>query len=160
MSIFTVNDYEKIIYSVLSYEQNYVSTIDGQGRHIYLNSPGDLAKCSGNTIKIEGLEKYSLELDQFCKNLGLKFNHRGPVTCHAFKAYPNSMSFGLHKDIYDVYLLIIDGTKHMWFDGSVHELTVGQTLFMPANSPHAAINKHESLMLSFGLEPYITDQLS
>ena len=57
-----------------------------------------------------------------------------------------------------VFLEVIEGTKNLIVDGEWHTLESGQTLFIPANTPHEVINQDDSLMLSFGLESYLIDR--
>ena len=159
MKLFSLSDFESLVYHPYPYEQKLISIIDQQGRQIYIEKFGDLSNHTACTIKIEGIERYSVDIDQFCQQLKVRYNHLGPVTCHAFKAEKNSSSFKLHTDLENVYLLVVDGIKHMMYNNTMYKLKVGDELFIPANSPHMAVNNCDSLMLSFGLESYIGDRL-
>jgi len=159
MTIFSTQDLDEIIFHPISYEQRMVSIIDNIGRQIFLHSVGELFQYPSHTIKVEGLEKYSKEIEKFICLLKEDYQHNGPVTCHAFKSFKNSGSFGVHTDPDNVFLLVVDGTKHMTYNNVTYELTKDQSLFIPANSPHCAINNEDSLMLSFGLESYFCEKL-
>jgi len=159
MPLFSLSDFESLVYHPYPYEQKLVSVIDQKGRQILVESFGALSNYADCTVKIEGLERYSYDIDQFCQQLKLKFSHSGPITCHAFRAGKNSSSFGLHKDLENVYLLVVDGTKHMMYNNKMYELNQGDDLFIPAGTPHQAVNNCDSLMLSFGLESYIGNRL-
>jgi len=88
------------------------------------------------TIKVEGLESYYTE---YC-----------PKTVHLYISPKNAVSFRCHIDPYDVQLKVLSGTKTMIINGK--ELEITDTLLIPANTPHEAINKYDSVMLSIGDE--------
>lgn len=155
----SLNDFENFIHSDLVYEQKIISVIDEQGRQIFLDSVGDLYKYNSCTIKLEQMEKYSEDLYNHCAELAIKFNHLGPVTCHIFRAFKNSKSFGLHTDPDSVVLHCVYGQKNMFVNDIEHVLMPGDVLSIKANTPHEAINKEESLMLSFGLEDFYVNKV-
>lgn len=155
----SIEKFEEFIFSDLVYEQKIISVIDSQGRQIFLDSVNDMFNHRFCTIKIEQMEKYNRDIFHYCKLLAKQHNHDGPVTCHLFKAFENSASFGLHTDPDTVIIHCAHGQKNMMVDGIEHILFPGDELLIPANTPHEAINKHESLMLSFGLEKFYVDKL-
>jgi mannose-6-phosphate isomerase-like protein (cupin superfamily) len=159
MTIFNTQDLDELILHPVSYEQRMISIIDNSGRQIVLESTGELFQYPNHTIKVEGLEKYSTEIENYIQQLKEQYRHVGPVTCHAFKSFKNSSSFGKHSDPDNVLLLVVEGVKHMIYNDIIHELRKDQSLFIPANSQHCAINNEESLMLSFGLESYFCKKL-
>jgi mannose-6-phosphate isomerase-like protein (cupin superfamily) len=152
-------EFENFVHSKLVYEQNIISVIDEDGKQIYLNSLGDLYKYNACTIKIEQMEKYNQSIFNFCKELAIKYNHDGPVSCHAFRAFKDSVSFGLHTDPDDVIILGVAGIKWMNIDSKEHCIGPNQSVLIPANTPHEALNKEDSLMLSFGLEHFLKDKV-
>jgi hypothetical protein len=154
----SLEDFEQLIHSKIVYEQNIISIIDDEGKQIYLNSLSDLYKYTACTIKVEQMEKYNKTIFDQCKVLAKKYNHNGPVTCHAFRAFKNSASFGLHTDPDDVIITCVAGNKWMNVDYSEHCIEANTSLFIPANTLHEAINKEDSLMLSFGLEHFLIDK--
>jgi mannose-6-phosphate isomerase-like protein (cupin superfamily) len=106
------------------------------------------------------MEKYNRVIFAKSQELALQLNHAGPVTCHAFRAYPNSVSFGIHTDPDDVYLFVTEGLKTIEIDGKYIQLGAGQSILIPANTPHQAHNTHSSLMLSFGLEKFMIEKIN
>lgn len=104
------------------------------------------------------MEKYSPEIFNMCNGLAKERKHYGPVTCHVFRSYADSVSFPMHTDPDDVVLMVMHGTKYIEMAGRKYALTPNNTLFIPANTPHQAINTHDSLMLSFGLEKFMIDK--
>jgi mannose-6-phosphate isomerase-like protein (cupin superfamily) len=159
MTIFSTHKLDELVFHPVSYEQRMISVIDGLGRQIVLSSAGELFQYPDHTIKVEGLEKYSAEIENYIRQLKIDYKHSGPVTCHAFKSFKNSSSFGNHTDPDNVFLLVVDGVKHMRYNNTTYRLEKGQSLFIPANNLHCAINTEESLMLSFGLESYFCEKL-
>lgn len=155
----SLSEFEQFIHSEFVYEQKLISVIDELGRQIYINNIHELYKYAGCTIKLEQMERYNKDIFDYCSFLADKFNHNGPVTCHAFRAFVNSKSFGLHTDPDDVVIYCISGKKTMMVDGVLTNLFPHDILFIPANKPHEAINEQESLMLSFGLEKYFIDKM-
>lgn len=153
-----INEFEAFIGREFVYQHNLISVVQN-GQHHLVFSRSDLKKLyNGCTIKLEGLERYSKELAIKCAALKVYYDHLGPVTCHAYRAWPGSESFGLHTDPMPVFLEVIEGTKNMVINDQWHTLEAGDTIYIPANTPHEAINQDESLMLSFGLESYMVDQ--
>lgn len=152
-------EFEKFIVQDLPYDEKLISIIDNQGRQIYLDCLGDLYKHHGCTVKVEGLEKYNESLFLKCKEIGQKYNHFGPVTCHAFRGFENSFSFPLHTDPDDVLLLMLYGEKKIMIEEKEITIKTGDEIFIPANTKHKAIYTGDSLMLSFGLEKFLVNKL-
>lgn len=154
----SINEFEAFIGREFVYQHGLISVVQNGGHHTVFSRTDLVKRYNGCTIKLEGLERYSKELAIKCAALKIYYSHPGPVTCHAYRAFPGSESFGLHTDPMPVFLEVIEGTKNMIVNGEWHTLETGDTLFVPANTPHEAINQDESLMLSFGLESYMVDQ--
>ncbi len=155
----TIEKFEKFIFEESVYQENIISIIDDLGRQIFLENLGQLQKNFGKTIKVESMEKFNFEIYNFCECLKVKYNHKGPVTCHAFRAFENSKSFPQHTDPDDVFLFVIFGEKKIILEGRTIILKEGDSLFIPSNTAHQAINEKESLMLSFGLEKFLIDKI-
>ena len=155
----TLDEFHAFIERDLVYEQKLISIIDYQGRQILLDSLGQLHSNYGKTIKVEGMEKYNLKIFQKCKSIAKKYNHKGPVTCHAFRAFENSGTFPMHTDPDDVLLYVVWGKKIIKFEKYDIVIKKGGKYFIPANTPHRAVNEKSSLMLSFGLEKFLIDKL-
>jgi len=156
----TLYDFENFIHTNLVYEQKIISIIDTEKKQIYIDNLRELYEYPSCTIKLEQMEKYNQEIFNYCQTLSKNYNHHGPVTCHAFRAFRQSNSFGLHTDPDDVIMYCVHGSKKIIVDGVEHTLKNGHSLFIPANTPHEAINEDESLMLSFGLEKFYIEKLN
>lgn len=156
----TLYDFENFIHTDLVYEQKLISIIDAEKKQIYIDNLGELYSHAFCTIKLEQMEKYNKEIFNHCQTLAKNYNHHGPVTCHAFRAFRQSSSFGLHTDPDDVIMYCVHGSKKIVVNGIEHILNAQDSLFIPANTPHEAINEEESLMLSFGLEKYYIEKLN
>jgi len=156
----TCDEYEKFIFSNFPYEQRIISIIDEFGRQIFLDNLGHLYSNYGKTVKLESMEKFNFSIYNYCNYLKKMYNHNGPVTCHLFKSYQNSKSFDLHSDPDDVFLYVVSGQKDVIFDNEQSiTLKSGESFFIPSGKKHKAINRQESLMLSFGLEKFFMDKL-
>lgn len=155
----TLGEFHNFIEQNLVYEEKLISIIDYQGKQILLDNLGQLHSNYGKTIKVEGMEKYNSKIFKKCKFLTKRYNHNGPVTCHAFRAFENSYSFSMHTDPDDVYLHVIWGQKIIKFENYDITIKKGGKHFIPANTPHRAINEKPSLMLSFGLEKFLINKL-
>ena len=153
----SINEFEAFIGREFVYRHNLISVIQNGGHYLVHNHAELLKRYNGCAIKLEGLERYSRELAVKCAGLKIMYDHFGPMTCHAYRAFPGSESFGLHSDPMPVFLEVIEGTKNMIVNSEWHTLQAGDTLYIPANTPHEAINQDDSLMLSFGLESYMAD---
>jgi ribosomal protein L16 Arg81 hydroxylase len=155
----TIEEFENFIHCDLVYEQKIISVIDEEGRQIFVNNLGELYKYTSCTIKVEQMEKYNNDIFEYGRGLSQKYNHCGPVTCHVFHAFRQSKSFGLHTDPDNVIIYCGFGKKKIIMEGKEYNLNPYDTLFIPANTPHEAINEEESLILSFGLEKFYTEKL-
>jgi mannose-6-phosphate isomerase-like protein (cupin superfamily) len=154
----TYDEFEKFSLSNYALEQKIVSVIDYHGRQIQIESVSQFLSYEGCTIKLEGMEKYNSQIYNYCKYLVEMKQHNGPVTCHAFRAYPDSASFDMHTDPDDVYLYVAQGIKTIQLQSRHVQITKDEVLYIPANTPHRALNTHSSLMLSFGLEKFMCDK--
>ena len=152
------SEFDKFALSNYALEEKIVNAIDSVGRQIIIESVSQFLSYRGCTIKIQSMERYNRDIHKKCQQLTLEFNHDGPITCHAFRAYPDSVSFGMHTDPDDVYLLVTEGIKTMEVNGKYIQLIAGESLHIPANTPHQAHNTHSSLMLSFGLEHFMSEK--
>jgi mannose-6-phosphate isomerase-like protein (cupin superfamily) len=152
-------EFDEFAFSNYALEEKLVNIIDEQGRQILIESVSQFLSYNRCTVKIQSMEKYNRAIYQKCLDLKEEFNHDGPVTCHAFRAYPDSVSFGIHTDPDDVYLLVTEGVKTIEANGRYIQLKSGDNLYIPANVPHQAHNTHSSLMLSFGLEKFMIDKV-
>lgn len=153
-----LDDVVEFIHNPLAYEQKLVSVINTRGEQITLCAFSELYSNEPITIKIEGLEKYSYDIWNKCQELGVKYKHIGPITCHAFIAKINSPSFSLHIDPDDVIICCIEGRKKLFIQDEYIIMEAGDEVYIPANVQHQAFNENESFILSFGLEKYLKDK--
>ena len=126
-----LDDVVEFIHNPLAYEQKLVSVINTKGEQITLCAFSELYSNEPITIKIEGLEKYSYDIWNKCQELGVKYKHIGPITCHAFIAKINSPSFSLHIDPDDVIICCIEGRKKLFIQD---EYIIMETLIKDINS--------------------------
>ena len=155
-----LEEFENFIHSQLPYEQKIISVIDNLGRQISLNSLSQLYDYFNCTIKLEQMEKYSPLIFNHCRSLSSQYQHNGPITCHLFRSFKNSRSFALHTDPDDVIIECVFGKKKIILNGNEKILYSGESLFIPANTPHEAVNDDESLTLSFGLEKFYIEKIN
>lgn len=154
----TYDEFEKFSLSNYALEEKIVSIIDYHGRQVQIESVSQFLSYQGCTIKIQSMEKYNSDIYKYCEHLAKIRNHNGPVTCHAFRAFPDSVSFNTHTDPDDVFLYVTQGIKTIQVYNRYSQLGIGESLYIPANTPHRALNTHSSLMLSFGLEKFMCDK--
>lgn len=153
-----LDDVVEFIHNPLAYEQKLVSVINTKGEQILLSSFSELYNDPESTIKVEGMEKFSIEIYNKCQYLSLKYSHKGPITCHAFIAKANAPSFPLHTDPDDVIILCVEGDKKLLIKDEYILLRAGEDVYIPANTPHQAFNESAAFTLSFGLEKYLKDK--
>ena len=146
------------LHNPLPYEQKLVSIINDKGEQIPLSHFSELYSIPNKTIKVEGMERYSMAIHNRCGWYRIKHVHTGPITCHAFIAQENSPSFGMHTDPDDVIIYCVDGEKSLIIDDKYITLKAGEEVFIPANTPHIALNEKSAFTLSFGLEKYLVDK--
>jgi quercetin dioxygenase-like cupin family protein len=63
----------------------------------------------------------------------------------------NGPSFNVHTDPVEVIIECLDGVKHMEVEGNKIKLNRGQSLQIPANTEHKALNYEKALMISYGI---------
>jgi hypothetical protein len=99
----------------------------------------------GATIVLQGLHRYHEPVARFVRDLELELGH--PCQVNAYVTPPGAQGLDLHVDGHDVFVLQAFGRKR-W---EVHaapkepdrdpidaEVTTGDTIYMPAGTPHAA----------------------
>jgi mannose-6-phosphate isomerase-like protein (cupin superfamily) len=151
----TIEEFNFFITQTLPYEEKIINVIDDYGRQITLDNFGQLKRYENKTIKLESMERYSEKIYNHCKS----FSHFGPVTCHIFRSFKNSMSFPVHTDPCDIMLYVSYGEKNMIIDGEEIIIKSEESLYIPKNTPHYALNRKESIMLSFGLEDFFVNRV-
>lgn len=151
----TLEEFNFFITQTLPYEEKIVNVIDDSRRQITLDSFGQLKNYKNKTIKLESMERYSEKIYNYCKSFG----HFGPVTCHVFRSFTNSISFPVHTDPCDLLLYVSYGEKNMIIGGEETVIKSEESFYIPKNTPHCALNKKESIMLSFGLEDFFVNRV-
>lgn len=151
----TLEEFDEFLTQTLPYEENIISVIDNFNRQIFIDNFCQLKDYKNDTIKLESMERYNKVIYSYCNS----FKHNGPVTCHAFRSFENSKSFLTHTDPCDIFLHVTYGQKNMIVGDCEVILKSGDSFFIPKNTPHQALNKKESLMLSFGLEDFFVNRV-
>jgi lysine-specific demethylase/histidyl-hydroxylase NO66 len=99
----------------------------------------------GATIVLQGLHRWSDRVARFCRDLELELGH--PCQVNAYITPPGAQGLDLHEDAHDVFVLQAFGRKHWQVHAAPEEdergpldveLTSGETIYMPAGTPHAA----------------------
>lgn len=157
-------DYKERLLELLAncqlYEEDLVRKIDEDALIHPIRSFQAAIRSEPKTVKIEAMERVFSDVYEESQRFKTSSQHPGPVNAHLFWALPGSPSFPEHTDPNDVLIVVKYGTKVMEVDGQRFELTVeNPELFIPANTPHRALNEHESIMISYGLLDYIEDRV-
>ena len=99
----------------------------------------------GATIVLQGLHRWSEPVARFCRDLELELGH--PCQVNAYITPPGAQGLDLHEDAHDVFVLQAFGRKHWEVHAAPEEaergaldveVTSGDTIYMPAGTPHAA----------------------
>jgi lysine-specific demethylase/histidyl-hydroxylase NO66 len=99
----------------------------------------------GATIVLQGLHRWSEPVARFCRDLELEVGH--PCQVNAYITPPGAQGLDLHEDAHDVFVLQAFGRKRWEVHAAPREegrdtldveLTSGDTIYMPAGTPHAA----------------------
>jgi len=150
---------EEFVVTEDCFKNNDVSIIDNDGLQHYLDNKEYMiylsqitaAIATGNTtIKIEQFEDFmntekNLMLPLVVKEVGDDF------TAHAFYNQANSGTFGIHTDPVDVFIQCLAGVKHLEVEGYEMFLGPHEIAYVPANTPHRALNKEKALVVSYGI---------
>lgn len=137
-------EFTNFVLSEQCFENHDVSYIDKEGKQHYLAFDdfyiyqAKVAKqlMTKNTIKVEQVEKL--------------FDFKD-VTAHIFFNKPEGFSFGVHTDPVDVLIACLDGKKSLEIDGKEVHLEQNESVLIPANTPHRALNYEKALMISYGI---------
>jgi mannose-6-phosphate isomerase-like protein (cupin superfamily) len=141
----TYNDFEDYVLSYDAYMYDRTLYIDNRGKDVKIVSDDYneyLAKVQvklaeqHDTIKVEGIEKIAGWEDG---------------TIHAFRYWENSPSFEEHTDPVDVILQVQEGAKLIEVNGIEKYISEEEVWWIPANTPHKALNTVEGLMFSYGV---------
>lgn len=147
---FTYQDFEDYILSYDAYMFDRTYYIDNRGKDVRIISDTYeeyFAKVQiklveqSDTLKVEGIERLCDWKDG---------------TIHAFRYWESSPSFPDHTDPVDVVIEVQEGAKIMIVDNIKYDLRQFETVVIPANTPHRAVNEKEGLMFSYGM--YDTEQ--
>ncbi len=99
----------------------------------------------GATIVLQGLHRWSEPVARFCRDLELELGH--PCQVNAYVTPPGAQGLDLHQDPHDVFVLQAFGRKRWEVHGAPREdprdpfdveVRSGDTIYMPAGTPHAA----------------------
>lgn len=163
--MFTKDQFLKAIQSKIVYDQNMVYSIDQKGREKVVRNFAEVMKHPNRSVKIERMEDYNSDILSYCLKLEDMYEHAGPITCHLFYAKAGAYSFSEHSDPDDVVLYCCEGMKTISMEGHtmggnpLFTIKEGSRLHIPAGTKHQAINEHEALTLSFGLEKFIEEKV-
>ena len=72
-------------------------------------------------------------------------------TAHIFFNKENGPSFSIHTDPVDVLIECLDGIKYIEVDGKEVKLEPHDTVLIPSETPHRALNYEKALMISYGI---------
>ena len=152
-------DIDRFLTSPHPYEQLLVKFIDND-KSYGINSPIEyLEHCDSKPIKIEGIERLNRTMFKECGRLAGHYGHNGYVSCHLFLSPKDSISFNMHTDPDDVIIHMVKGSKVFESPTTTILLREGDSLYIPRDSHHRAINTDDSIMLSFGLEQFLEKKL-
>jgi len=112
-----------------------------------------------SSIKLEHFESFDQEVWDWCKLKANSYKHRGPVTAHIFIAPAGGYTFHEHTDPDHVLICVVEGEKTMVVEGVPHHLKAGDTLYIPADVKHYAVNEQASIMISLGFEKWLVEKL-
>lgn len=99
----------------------------------------------GATIVLQGLHRWSDPVARFCRDLELELGH--PCQVNAYVTPPGAQGLDLHEDQHDVFVLQAFGRKRWEVHAAPNEterdpldveVTSGDTIYLPAGTPHAA----------------------
>jgi JmjC domain len=99
----------------------------------------------GATIVLQGLHRWSEPVTRFCRGLELALGH--PCQVNAYITPAGAQGLDLHVDGHDVFVLQAFGRKRWELHAAPREgprapldveVAAGDTIYLPAGSPHAA----------------------
>jgi hypothetical protein len=99
----------------------------------------------GATVVLQGLHRWSEPVTRFCRDLERELGH--PCQVNAYITPPGAQGLDLHVDGHDVFVLQAFGRKRWELQEAPNEdrrdpldveVAAGDTIYLPAGTPHAA----------------------
>ena len=107
------------------------------------------AESEKGSIKVEGVEKLFTFATRACNELAGMTSLN--VDLHVFMSWPGSVSFPMHVDHEDIYMLLVKGKKRVFFDNQESILLQPfDCLYVPKGVAHRSETIEDTLLLSFG----------
>jgi len=105
----------------------------------------------GATLVLQGLQRTSTELAEFCRSLERAAGH--PVQANAYLTPARSTGLAAHSDEHDVFVLHVLGKKQWHVEGIGEvSLEAGDVLYIPTGAKHSASTQQGlSLHLTIGM---------
>jgi bifunctional lysine-specific demethylase and histidyl-hydroxylase NO66 len=134
-------------------ESAYTRTGRAGSRPVHgIADPARIASLFGDgaTIVLQGLHRWSEPVARFCRGLELELGH--PCQVNAYITPAAAQGLDLHTDAHDVFVLQAFGRKRWELHGAPGEgerepldveVTPGDTIYLPAGTPHAARAQNE-----------------
>jgi hypothetical protein len=129
-------------------ESAYTRTGRAGSRPVHgIADPAGIASlfADGATIVLQGLHRWSEPVTRFCRGLELELGH--PCQVNAYITPAGAQGLDLHTDAHDVFVLQAFGRKRWELHAAPGEtprdpldveVSPGDTIYLPAGTPHAA----------------------
>lgn len=141
------------------YEENMISRLDPDHQQRLIHTPMEAFDDAPKTIKVEEVDKIFRDFYVEAQRIKAATGHEGHCVAHLFWAQPGSPSLVRHQDPFDITLMCVYGKKTLEVgDERVVLDQDNPSIFMPAGTWHRATNEFESIMISFGNEPFLQDR--
>jgi mannose-6-phosphate isomerase-like protein (cupin superfamily) len=141
------------------YDEGLISRLDPDHQQREVHSPLEALDTQPKTLKIEEVDRIFRDVFEMSQAVNRLTGHDGYTVAHLFWAQPGSPSLVKHQDPFDITLTCVYGRKTLEIEGERVVLDADNpSVFMPAGTWHRATNEFESIMISFGNEPFLQDK--
>ena len=103
-----------------------------------------------SAVWIRGLETYSKELNDYCKQISA-------ANCHVILSPGGSQVLGLHKDEWDVLVKMLYGHRVYFVEGKKIELHAGEELLIKKGHYHQVFCPVDAVTINYGISEVPTN---
>ena len=141
------------------YEEGLISRLDPDHQHREIHSMNEAFDGQLKTLKIEEVHRIFPDIYQEAQRIKRATGHEGYCVAHLFWAVAGAPSLVEHQDPFPITLKCHYGRKTLEVSGERVVLDESNpSIFMPTGTWHRATNEFESIMISYGNEPFLQDK--
>lgn len=141
------------------YEEGLISRLDPDHKQREIHSMAEAFDGKLKTIKIEEVDRIFPDIYAEGQRIKRETGHDGYCVAHLFWAVAGAPSLVRHQDPFPITLKCYYGKKTLELEDELVTLDeTNPSVYMPTGTWHRATNEFESIMISYGNEPFLQDK--